>query len=1033
MTSYRLGPDRSPGHGIDRHTHLSVTVDGTTVPAFAGDTVASAAIASGDLACGPSLYKSRPRGILAAGVEEPNALLTVEARTPGAPSESMLPATTVEAIDGLHAHWLQGMGVLDPIGDDAYYDRKYVHTDVLVVGAGPAGIAASREAAKTGARTLLVDEQSRPGGSLLSCRELAGRDDTIDGTDAVDWVHAMLDRLEAQPEFTYMRRTTAIGSYDSNYVVAVERRAADVDTPVRAGVPRERVWHIRAKRVVLATGAHERPLVFADNDRPGVMLAGAVRTYLNRYAAAVGNSIAVMTTNDSAYALVEDLHSAGIGVPVVVDSRTEPTARARAVLEATGTRGVFGAAVVGTSGAGGSGAGAGGATVQGGTASGAAAPPEVAPATGTGRITRVSFAPVDDSGRITGAVESVEADVLAVSGGHSPVLHLHTQRMGRTRWDDALAAFVPEAPVAGQAVAGAANGAMTLAEALTEGAHAGHDAAAATGATGPLVVPAASAEEVGPVRPLWLVAAPGSTGGSSADAGEHDGVGQDAGSAEAAAGDVWLAPEAWDSHVVDLQRDQTVADVLRAVGAGMRSVEHIKRYTSISTANDQGKTSSVNAMGVIASLLDGADPASVGTSTNRPPYTPVAFAALAGRRRGDLYEPARVTNIQPWHVAHGALFEDVGQWKRPWYFPQGDEDMDAAVLRECAAVRTSVGFMDASTLGKIEIRGADAPEFLNRVYTNGFAKLAVGKGRYGLMCTPDGMLFDDGVTIRLADDRYLMTTTTGGAAGVLDWMEEWHQTEWPDMDVFFTSVTEQWNTIAVAGPRSRDVIAKIAPELDVSNDAFPFMEIRETTLANGIPARICRVSFSGELAFEVNVGNFYGLAAWELIAEAGAEFDITPYGTETMHVLRAEKGLLIIGQDTDGTVTPHDAGMSWAVSKFKDFIGKRSFQREDTARPDRKHFVGVLPVDGATRLDEGAQLISAGTPVTPEVGPVPMIGHVTSSYLSAELGRPFGLALVENGFNRMGEIVQSPVNGELVDVEIVSSVFIDPEGSRRDG
>lgn len=471
MNARRLGPDRAPGHGIDRSAPLTVTVDGSPVTAFAGDTVASAHVASGRVSSGPSLYLSRPRGIVAAGVEEPNALLTVDARTPGSPSESMLPATTVEAVDGLSAHWLQGMGVLDPVGDDAYYDRKYVHTDVLVVGAGPAGIAAAREAAKPGARTVLLDEQSMPGGSLLS-----GRDEAVDDSDAVTWARDTLDRLSAQPDFTYMRRTTAIGSYDSNYVVAVERRAADVDTPASAGVPRERVWHIRAKRVVLATGAHERPLVFADNDRPGVMLAGAVRTYLNRYAAAAGRNIVLATTNDSVYALLNDLHAAGIAVPLVIDSRPEPSARARAALEATGVRGVFGAAVVGTSAEGQAGASDGSPVtdaVDDASASDAG--------TDTGRITAVSFAPVDDSGRPTGDIQTVAADTLAVSGGHSPVLHLHTQQQGRTRWNDALAAFVPEAPVAGQAVVGSAHGAVTLGDSLVQGAHAGHTAAAETG------------------------------------------------------------------------------------------------------------------------------------------------------------------------------------------------------------------------------------------------------------------------------------------------------------------------------------------------------------------------------------------------------------------------------------------------------------------------------------------------------------------------------------------------------------------------
>ena len=502
---------------------------------------------------------------------------------------------------------------------------------------------------------------------------------------------------------------------------------------------------------------------------------------------------------------------------------------------------------------------------------------------------------------------------------------------------------------------------------------------------------------------------------------------------------LWLVTSADDDHTaltthfIDFQRDQSVADVQRAMDAGMRSVEHIKRYTSISTGGDQGKTSAVNAIGAIATVLGESDLGAVGHTTFRAPFAPVPFAALAGRRKGELFDPARITSIHPWHVDHGAEFEDVGQWKRPWYYPQDGEDMDAAVLRECKAVRESVGFQDASTLGKIEIRGTDAGAFLGQIYTNGFAKLKVGKGRYGLMCKPDGMVFDDGVTLRVADDRYYMTTTTGGAATVLEWLEEWHQTEWPELDVVFTSVTEEWSTVAVAGPKSREVIAKLAPHLDVSNEAFEFMGFRETTLAGGIPARICRISFSGELAFEINVENFYGLAVWEAVAEAGAEFDITPYGTETMHVLRAEKGFIIVGQDTDGTVTPQDAGMEWIVSKLKDFIGKRSYSRIDTAREDRKHLVGVLPVDGTTRLAEGAQLITSGTPITPEAGPVPMIGHVTSSYISPSMDRPFGLAIVENGRNRTGEIIQSPVGGTLVDVEITSPVFYDPEGNRRDG
>ncbi|GAB3620762.1 sarcosine oxidase subunit alpha family protein [Glutamicibacter endophyticus] len=969
MSSQRLDASRAPGHSIDHGTELTFTVDGQEYRGLAGDTIASALLASGRIDCGNSLYLGRPRGIMSAGVEEANALVSVFDNGQGGVNESMLPATTVTLRDGLQAKLLSGLGVLDPREDTAVYDRKYVHTDVLVIGAGPAGIAAAREAAKGGARTILMDDQPQAGGSLLSTRE-----ESIDGRPALDWVASSLEELDQAEDFTYLARTTAFGSYDQNYVIAVQHRTDHLPQAERPGVSRQRIWHVRASQVILATGAHERPLVFENNDRPGVMLAGAVRSYLNRYAVAAGSQVIVATTNDSAYALVEDLFLAGVKVEAVLDSRSEATDVSRAVAEATGVQVRYSSSVVDTEGEG--------------------------PA---GRVSAVFAASLDSNGAIASQIERIPGDLLAVSGGFSPVVHLHSQRQGKLAWDDQVAAFVPSAPVRNQQTAGAVTGSYSLVAALEQGAEAGHKAADQVGFASELTVPQAQPRPEGPIAPLWLI--PGRTG---------------------------VASE-WKNHFVDLQRDQSVADVLRATGAGMRSVEHVKRYTSISTANDQGKTSGVNAIGVIAHELNAASLGEVGTTTFRAPYTPVAFVALAGRQRGELFDPARVTSIHPWHVAAGALFEDVGQWKRPWYYPQPGEDMDTAVLRECAAVRESVGFMDASTLGKIAIRGKDSAEFLNRIYTNPFLKLKEGMGRYGVMCTPDGMVFDDGVTLRVAEDEFYMTTTTGGAAKVLEWLEEWHQTEWPELDVVFTSLTEQVSTIAVVGPKSRAVLEKVAPDLDVSQESFPFMAFRETTLPGGIPARVARISFSGELAFEINVDTFYGLHVWEAVAEAGAEFNITPYGTETMHVLRAEKGFIIVGQDTDGTVTPQDAGMDWVVSKNKEFVGKRSYARADTAREDRRHLVGVLPVDKTTRLPEGAQLVNAGTPITPEVAPVPMEGYVTSSYLSAALERPFGLALISNGRNRIGEIIQSPVNGVLVDVEITSPVLYDPEGARRDG
>ncbi len=971
------------GGRIDRSIAWRFTVDGQEFTGHPGDTIASALLANGHINAGNSLYEDRPRGIMAAGVEESNALVKIAPRFPGHVAESMLPATAVSLVDGMNIELLSGLGKLDPNEDKAEYDKKYVHTDVLVVGGGVAGLAAAREAVRTGARVILIDDQPELGGSLLSGSTAPELAEQIEGKPALEWVADVEAELVSAAECTVLNRTTAFGSYDSNYFIAAQNRTDHLSVPAASGVSRQRIWHIRAKQVVLAPGAHERPLVFENNDRPGIMLASAARTYLNRYAVAAGSRVVISTTNDSAYALAADLKAAGVAVAAVVDARPQISAKAAAAVE-SGIRVLIGSAVADTS------------------------------ADENGRLNGVTVRSINDDGELTSGVEQLAADLLAVSGGWSPVVHLHSQRQGKLRWDDELAAFIPTQPVRDQHVVGAGRGSFELQDCLAEGISAGAAASIAAGfesATTPveLQAPVASA----PSRQLWLV--PGQTG----------------------------EPGEWHHHFVDFQRDQSVADVLRSTGAGMRSVEHVKRYTSISTANDQGKTSGVNAIGVIAAALKfgGAESipgvGEIGTTAYRAPFTPVAFAALAGRQRGELFDPARVTSIHPWHVAQGALFEDVGQWKRPWYYPQGSEDMDTAVLRECAAVRDSVGFMDATTLGKIEIRGKDAGEFLNRVYTNAFKKLAPGSARYGVMCTLDGMIFDDGVTLRLDDDRYFMTTTTGGAAKVLDWLEEWHQTEWPDLDVVFTSVTEQWSTIAVVGPKSRAVIAKVAPQLaengGLDAEAFPFMTFRETTLASGVQARVCRISFSGELAYEINVPSWYGLNTWEAVAAAGAEFNITPYGTETMHVLRAEKGYPIVGQDTDGTVTPQDAGMDWIVSKAKDFIGKRSYLRKDASREDRKHLVSVLPVDHSLRLPEGTQLVEKGIPVNPAAGPVPMEGFVTSSYHSAALGRSFALALIQNGRNRIGETLVASLGDQLVDVVVGETVLFDAEGTRKDG
>ncbi|MFM6848836.1 MAG: FAD-dependent oxidoreductase [Terrabacter sp.] len=987
------------GGAVDRGTPVELVVDGATVTGFAGDTVASALIANGQLRVGDSIYRGRPRGILSAGVEEPNAFALVH----GDHDESMLPLTTLELVPGLDLRLLDGIGVLDQQPDPAEYDKMHVHADVAVVGAGPAGLSAARSAAATGARVVLFEQDFRLGGSLL-----ASPDETIEGVPATQWVEQVRTELAAAPEVRVLTRTTAFGSYDNNHLIAVEKRAEHLDGTARDGLPRQRIWHVNASQVVLATGAFERPIVFADNDVPGVMLASAVTTYVRRYAAVPGHAAVVVTTNDSGYAAAHALSEAGASVQVV-DARDEGASPSVAsAAEAAGLAVRTGCAVVGIDGEAG--------------------------------VEAAWVARIDAEGALVGDAERVACDLVAVSGGWTPNVSLHSQRQGALHWDDDLAGFVPTSAVRNQHLAGAVRGTYWTDGCRAEGTAAGAAAALAAGfeaesldGTSRSAVEAVSEERAaraGRTRQLWVVE--GREGG-------------------------------YATHFVDLQRDNTAADVLRATGAGMRSVEHVKRYTSISTGVDQGRIGAVNTIGLLTRVLSGEDtraippgqpgqdegagsaaaasrptPGAIGNTTFRAPFTPVAFAALAGRSRGDLFDAARTTSIHPWHEAHGALFEDVGQWKRPWYYPRPGEDMDAAVARECRAAREGVAFMDATTLGKIEIRGADAGEFLNRVYTNAFKKLAVGKARYGVMCKPDGMVFDDGVVLRLAEDRYFATTTTGGAARVLEWLEEWSQTEWPDLDVVCTSVTEQWSTIAVVGPQSRDVIARVAPALDVSREGFGFMEFRETALASGIPARICRITFSGELAFEINVPTWYGLQVWEDVAEAGADFDITPYGTETMHVLRAEKAYPIVGQDTDGTVTPQDLGMDWIVSTTKDFVGNRSYSRASHRSAERKQLVSVLPLDRSLRLPEGAQLVEPGAlgDYTGEglpARPIPMLGHVTSSYHSQALGRSFGLALVKAGRDRIGQTLIASFEGRFAEVEVADAVLYDKEGARRDG
>ncbi|HEX2139572.1 MAG TPA: 2Fe-2S iron-sulfur cluster-binding protein, partial [Woeseiaceae bacterium] len=862
-------PCRLPRGGrIDRSRTLPFAFNGRRYEGHPGDTLSSALLANGVHLVARSFKYHRPRGIMAAGAEEPNAIVQVGR---GGRSTPNLKATEVALYEGLEARSVNvfpsvgldfgaavgafsrfmpagfyyktffgtqrlwehvfepcirragGWGRAPAEPDPDTYDRRYHHCDVLVVGAGRAGLAAANTAAAAGARTTLAGARptgDRPVGSLPQ-----------------------------SDNFLHLPNTTVFGYYDNNCLAALQRLTEPGATPP-AATPRERLWHFRARHVILATGAHERPLVFANNDRPGIMLAGAVAAYLDRWAVLPGRRVCLFTNNDSIYRLVPKLLDAGAEIAAVIDSRASP---AGPLVEAARERGVgvrTGHAVVDT---------------RGGK-----------------RLSRVAVAELSPTGKPGGRVGWLPCDLLAVSGGWSPVVHLHSQSRGKLVYDETLACFRPGEARAAQASVGACNGTFGLRDALAEAVAAGAAAAGACGFVAThMAVELASAEDIpAPApSPLWLV--PPRPGHS------------------------------YSKHFVDLQNDTSAADIRVAVQEGFESVEHMKRYTLAGFGTDQGKTSNINALAILAETLQEPIPR-VGTTTFRPPYTPVTFAAMGGRDRGELFDPARLTPMHDRHVELGAVFEDVGQWKRPWYYPRAGEDMQAAVERECHAVRGRVGAIDASTLGKIDIQGPDAAEFLNRVYTNNWLKLPVGKVRYGIMCREDGMVFDDGTAARLAEHRYLMTTTTGNAAAVLDHLEEYLQTEWPELRVRLTSVTEQWATVGVAGPLSGKVLAKLAPETGFSPAAFPFLAWRDVAIG-GIAARVFRISFTGELQYEINVPWHYGASLWEAVMEAGEEFGIAPYGTETMHVLRAEKGFIIVGQETDGTQTPYDLGLEWAV------------------------------------------------------------------------------------------------------------------------
>lgn len=978
---------------IDRSRALDFSFDGKAFRGFEGDTLASALIANDVQLVGRSFKYHRPRGILTAGSEEPNALVTLRS---GARAEPNTRATTIPLFDGLQAisqnRWpslgfdlmavnglaapifvagfyyktfmwpaafweklyeplirrAAGLGKLSMEADPDVYDRAHAICDLLVIGGGPAGLSAALTAGRGGARVLLVEEDWLLGGRLLA--ELH----EINGAPGVEWVKATQADLAAMANVTVLTRTTLFGAYDGGTFGAVERVSDHLAQPL-PGQPRQRLWKIAAKRTILATGAIERPLVFGGNDRPGVMTASAVRTYVNRFGAAPGKRIAIFTTTDSGWATADELRAAGVDVAAIIDARRSvPDDVTRRARHARGQV-LQGAVVVDT---------------RGGK--------------------KLNGIDVRDAG---GRNIRIETDVLAMVGGWNPVMGIGCNLGSRPVWSDVIHSFVLDQPPAGMSVVGSAAGRFSLADALSEGTRAGAAAAGDLGfATGPVPLARASDDATGSA-PLWHIQ----------------------GSRQKA--------------FVDFQHDVTDSDVELAAREGFKSVEHLKRYTTLGMATDQGKTSQINGQALLA-MHTGKTIAEAGTVLSRPPYLPVAIGALAGHHREENFRPVRRTASHQWAIEQGATFVDTGQWKRAqWFARSGDANWLATVTREVVTVRERVGVCDVSTLGKIDVLGPDAGELLDRIYINMFSTLPIGKARYGVMLREDGLVMDDGTTTRLADDHFFVTTTTVNAARVMQHIDYCRQVLWPELNVQAVSVTEQWAQFAVAGPQSRALLQRLLPDMELSNDAFPFMSAA-TFVWRGLPTRLFRLSFSGELAFEIAVPANYGDALVRELMEVGRDLGVVPYGTEALGVLRIEKGHAA-GNELNGQTTAVDLGFGRMMSKKKDFIGRVMAGRPGLADPTRPALVGLRPTDGAARLRAGAHLLPMGG----EMSAARDQGYVTSVAYSPSVGSWIGLAMLRDGPRRFGERVcaYDPLRNAAVEVEVCNPIFVDPEGVRVRG
>ena len=983
---------------INRNKKISFKFNGKKYFGYEGDTLASALIANGVHLIGRSFKYHRPRGFFGAGVDEPYAIVQLYRNGETDPN---CRATEQELFEGLEAKsvncwpsvnfdigavnnllniffpagfyyktfmwpksfWYRiyepfirraaGFGVASTNHDKERYEHKYEYCDLLVAGSGPSGLASAYAAAKNGANVILAEDKARFGGSLLTSEA------NIGNQSGKEWAEKIIAELEEMPNVVVKNRAEVFGYYDHNMLVMSER-LSDHLPKSKKFTPKQRLWYIRAKEVVISSGSIERPIVFGNNDTPGVVLSSAAREYLKVYGVLVGKKPLIFTNNDSAYETAIEFKKNGIS-PLVIDTRSNPDSEIFAEAKNMGIDIKSSYVVVA--------------------------------AKGYKKVKSAEIAKISEDKKDLGKIENISCDCICVSGFWTPTIHLASQSGNKTKFDENIDAFVPDKPKQKETTLGSAKGVFTLEETLKTSFEAGYELSKKiTNNDNKIVVPQVSEKKHSNHDKFWCVPLP-------------DGKTY--------------------KRFLDFQNDVTVSDVELALREGYRSIEHVKRYTTLGMATDQGKTSNLNGLQLVSSIENKIVP-SVGHTTFRPPYTSITIGAIVGREIGKHSKPTRKSPMHSWHEKNNAVFVDAGIWLRPRYYKKGSEGLFEASKREAENVRKNVGVCDVTTLGKIDIKGPDSAEFLNRVYTNAWLKLPVGKARYGVMLREDGIVMDDGTTTRISENHYHMTTTTAQAANVLSHLEYYLQIVWPELNVNVVSTTEQWAGAAVAGPKSRSLLKKLFPETDVSNEGLPFMGYLEGNLF-GVKARIFRISFSGELAYEINVESDNGVFMWKKIIELGKEFEIQPYGTEALSTLRIEMGH-VAGSELDGRTIPYDNGLQGLVSKKKDFIGKRSLNRKAFIADDRQKVVGVVPLDKKTSIPEGSHLVMDANAKLPN----PKLGHVSASCWSVEYNNPFSLAILKDGKNMIGKklFALSPLKNKTIPVEIVSSHYVDPKGER---